>query len=93
MPGEIAMLDRKESEDGLPVFVLFMIVILMQSVLGCFKIILITCLKHCWQKFPPIFRLSLPFPPSEMSCLFLLLGVLYIFLFSFKIHIKVVNSF
>lgn len=35
MPGEIAMLDRKESEDGLPVFVFFMIVILMQSVLGC----------------------------------------------------------
>lgn len=121
VPGEITMLDRKESEDGPPVFVFFMIVILMHLVLGClfihflaictsfqnsvftlfiltaqgFKFILITCLKHNWQEFPPIFRLSLLFPPSETSCLFLLLGVRYIFLnfFSFKIHIKVINSF
>lgn len=43
MPGEIAMLDRKESEDGPPVFVLFMIVILMQSVLGCLHTFLAIC--------------------------------------------------
>lgn len=29
VPGEITMLDRKESEDGPPVFVFFMIVILV----------------------------------------------------------------